>query len=129
MVNVAVLVATRVNADGHRGVLGVQITSAEAGAGGLAFTAFPKEIWRQIWSNNPSERLNREIRRGTDVVGIVPDRNSNIPLVGAVLTEQHDEGAEARRYLGLEALAKARLTMTTTTEEKPAAAPITALSA
>jgi putative transposase len=93
----------------------------------LAFTAFPWEVWRQIWSNNPNERLNREIRRRTDVVGIFPDRPAIIRLVGAVLAEQHDEWAEGRRYLGLELLAKCRATTEPdTTEEVPDLKAITA---
>jgi transposase-like protein len=90
----------------------------------LAFTSFPWEVWRQIWSNNPNERLNREIRRRTDVVGIFPDRPSIIRLVGAVLAEQHDEWAEGRRYLGLDLLAKCR----TATDPVPVPAPETTTS-
>ncbi|KGH46497.1 transposase [Modestobacter caceresii] len=98
----------------------------------LAFTAFPKEVWRQIWSNNPSERLNREIRRRTDVVGIFPDRDSLIRLVGAVLAEQHDEWTEGRRYLGLDVLARCRIrpvTDSADTEEVTTETTIPALSA
>jgi transposase-like protein len=104
----------------------------DARADVLAFTAFPKEVWRQIWSNNPQERLNREIRRRTDVVGIFPDRDALIRLVGAVLAEQHDEWTEGRRYLGLDVLARSRLTTVgdpATSTDKEVSTTIPALSA
>ena len=77
----------------------------DAKADVLAFSAFPQAHWRKTWSNNPLERLNKEIKRRTAVVGIFPTRASVLRLVGMILAEQDDEWQDGRRYFRPETLA------------------------
>ena len=71
------------------------------------YAAFPSEYWQKIWSNNPLERVNKEVKRRTNVVGILPTEESVIRLVGAVLCEQHElEWQVSKRYFSAGSLAK-----------------------
>jgi transposase-like protein len=82
----------------------VQLEEAEADI--LAYTAFPREHWRQLYSTNPLERLNKEIKRRSNVVGIFPNSKAVIRLIGSVLMEQQDEWEIGRRYFSLESMKK-----------------------
>jgi putative transposase len=85
----------------------------------LAYMDFPREHWPQIASTNPLERVNREIKRRADVIGIFPNDDAIVRLVGALMLETNDEWAVARRYMSLETLARVT---NTATARLPAAA-------
>lgn len=84
----------------------------------LAYAAFPPAHWRKIWSTNPLERLHREIKRRTDVVGIFPNRAAAIRLIGAVLMEQDDEWLAGRRYISTTSMRPCLPTMAEVAPEK-----------
>ena len=80
----------------------------DGGEDTLSYMAFPEEHWRQLHSTNPLERLNKEIKRRSDVVGIFPTRQAVLRLIGSVLMEQDDEWVTGRRYFSQESMRKRR---------------------
>lgn len=96
----------------------------------LAFTGFPQRHWRQIWSTNPLERVNKEIKRRTDVVGVFPNPAALLRLAGAVLIEQHDEWeAGDRRYFSESSMLKLATMNATDTPQVEEVVPIPELAA
>ena len=87
----------------------------------LALTGFPVTHWKKIWSTNPLERLNKEVKRRTDVVGVFPNPAALLRLAGAVLVEAHDEwAATGRRYLSENSMAQlAAMTLATQDVDTP----------
>ena len=94
----------------------------------LAFSAYPRELWRQIWSNNLKDPLNREIRRRTDVVGTFPDRSSATALIGALLAEQHVQWVQQRRNSGQELLFRVAAAKAGQEENQGVMAPMAAVA-
>jgi len=91
------------------------------------FAPLPREHWQKVWSNNPIERLNREIKRRADVVQIFPDRGSVTRLIGAILLEQHEEWHYGeRRYLSETSMRRLIDTLHEHTDTTPNPLPITA---
>lgn len=95
----------------------------------LAFTGFPKGLWRQIWSNNPRNASTGKSAGAPTSSGSSPAAIPLIRLIGAVLAEQHDEWTEGRRYHGLDVLTRSRITIASATTEVTPDNGIQALSA